>query len=61
MAHPSTGNDTPDTVIPGPENPTTPGDLPVLESGVVIQIQLMQQATGVWVHLQTAAYSAGVR
>lgn len=27
----------------------------------VIQIQLMLQATGVWVHLQTAAYSAGVR
>ena len=27
----------------------------------VIQIQLMLQATGVWLHLQTAAYSAGVR
>ncbi len=27
----------------------------------VIQIQLMVQAIGVWVHLQTAAYSAGVR
>ena len=27
----------------------------------VIQIQLMLQATGVWMHLQTAAYSAGVR
>lgn len=27
----------------------------------VIQFQLMLQATGVWLHLQTAAYSAGVR
>ncbi|CKH17171.1 hypothetical protein [Mycolicibacterium smegmatis] len=27
----------------------------------VIQFQLMLQATGVWVQLQTAAYSAGVR
>ncbi|MDX1874015.1 AAA family ATPase [Mycolicibacterium sp. 120266] len=41
--------------------------VPVSEStrfwsrGGVIQIQLMLQAIGVWVHLQTAAYSAGVR
>ena len=27
----------------------------------VIQIQLISQATGVWVHLHWAAYSAGVR
>jgi len=27
----------------------------------LIQIQLISQATGVWVHLQAAAYSAGVR
>ena len=27
----------------------------------LIQIQLISQATGVWVHLQAAAYSTGVR
>ncbi|MDT5130508.1 MAG: hypothetical protein QOH54_6152, partial [Mycobacterium sp.] len=27
----------------------------------LVRIQLMLQAIGVWVHLQTAAYSAGVR
>ena len=29
--------------------------------GDVIQIQLMLQAIGVWIHLQTAAYSDGLR
>lgn len=41
--------------------------VPVSEStriwsrGGVIQIQLMLQAIGVWMHLQTAAYSDGLR
>ena len=55
-------------ITPDSENiARPPWRVPVTESTrfqsrvCLIQIQLISQATGVWVHLQAAAYSTGVR